>query len=144
MVAPSSDLASRNRVRLVDIELDPELIYHLLTSSDPITLGELCPTFLNCYLDHPSLGGDRHWGPAARAARALRAGVSARWVLTGAFHKQARSPKLSLNNQIYVVLWSRSHPGGFWTSDYSVFIDIVGTRTGLETGCICHAFPSRI
>jgi len=99
-LAPSSDLAFRNPVRLVDIELDQELVYLLLTATSQQTLRELCPSFLNHYLDHPTLGDDRHWSPAARATRALRAGVSARRVLTGAFHKQARSLSLTVTNNV--------------------------------------------
>lgn len=143
-LAPSSELVSRNPVRLVDIELDQELVYLLLTATSQRALGELCPTFLNHYLDHPTLGEDRHWSPAARATRALRAGVSARRVLTGAFHKQARSLNLTVPNNFYVVLWSRSHPGGFWTSRYQVFVELVCAPTGLSSGCICHGFPSVI
>lgn len=143
-LAPSSELVSRNPVRLVDIELDQELVYLLLTATSQRALGELRPTFLNHYLDHPTLGEDRHWSPAARATRALRAGVSARRVLTGAFHKQARSLNLTVPNNFYVVLWSRSHPGGFWTSRYQVFVELVCAPTGLSSGCICHGFPSVI
>lgn len=60
-LAPSTDLVSRNRVLLVDIELDPELVYLLLTATSPQALDILCPTFLNDYLGLRLLGLPGHF-----------------------------------------------------------------------------------
>ncbi|OLP99118.1 hypothetical protein AK812_SmicGene18347 [Symbiodinium microadriaticum] len=86
-----------------------------------------------------------NWTSEARIARAVRAGISAAIVLSGARDFQERSPPLPTRNRIYVVLRCSSTPGGFVTEAYKTFAarvpkDGVGR---LERAAVCHAFPSR-
>ena len=109
--------------RLTLVELPQPFVVALLQASTPDLLGDLFPSFLARYVDHPSLTGDDYWPLRARLTRPLRAGVSARRVLAGAFDKQVRSIPVNQDNIIYVVLpCSRSSDGpGFVTRHYSVF-----------------------
>ena len=85
------------------------------------------------------------WSPAARVARAYRAGLSAKSVLEGRTDYQASSLPVPTRNRIYVVLRCRAEPEGFVTDNFRTFLgrvpkDQVGR---LEKFAVCHAFASR-
>ena len=126
------------------IELSPDFVSALLKASRPRVLGELLPPFLQQYLVRPDLQAlNPSWPIEARLVRALRAGVSARIVLDGQFDKQARSPGLPWDNQIYVVLRCRTQLGGFVTQFLTVYCAVlVGDTGGLEPGSVSHGFPT--
>ena len=85
------------------------------------------------------------WSPAARVARAYRAGISARAVLEGRSDYQASSLPVPTRNRIYVVLRCRAEPQGFVTDNFRTFLDRVPKdKVGrLEKFAVCHAFASR-
>ena len=128
--APEADLRPVDRSQLVGVstssrltlvELPQPFVVALLQASTPDLLGDLFPSFLAHYVDHPSLTGDDYWPLRARLTRPLRAGVSARRVLAGAFDKQVRSIPVNQDNIIYVVLPCSRSSDGFVTRHYSVF-----------------------
>ena len=131
------------RGRLTFVELEPTFVYQLLTARDITTLDRLCPPLLHHYLHLAELSSDRSWTPAARATRALRAGVSAARVVAGSFEKQAASLRLSGVNRHYIVLRCQQLPGGFYTQDFSIYITYLRTATGsLQRGSVSHAFET--
>ena len=85
------------------------------------------------------------WSGRARIARALRAGISARRVLAGERDFQHPSPSLGTRNRVYLVLRCRAHPTGFFTESARTFFSLVPHEPDgrLETGAVCHGFPSR-
>ena len=131
------------RPQLTFVELSPDFGYHLLTAKTVQELGTLFPSFLNHYLYATDLAStDPEWSAAARAVRALRAGFSARRVLQGHFHLVAKSLSLPWDNQFYVVLRSRRHPGGWCTTSLDLYVEHLVVDGLLEEGSISHGFPS--
>lgn len=117
----------------------------ILKATHPDTLSELLPIFLDGLTRDPAVQSSHPlWSPAARVTRALRAGISAARVVSGRFNKQARSPPIPFENELYICLTCRAYPRGFWTLYYLVYIEIVGDREsgGFEAGSVSHAFPS--
>lgn len=85
------------------------------------TIGDLVQLPLP-FLDHllPRLRGHHpEWSPAARIARAFRAGVAARRRLDGIF---CEASSLSFRNCYYVCLRAARGEPGFWTSDYAAYL----------------------
>ncbi len=136
-------LTRTGRAPLTFVELEPSFVRRLLQAKRIDTLNSLCPSFLDHYVVRQELFTDPEWSPAARATRALRAGVSAARVLAGEFPKQAKSLSVRGNNYHYIVLACRQLPGGFYTRAYSVYITYLGTAGGsLQRGSVSHAFES--
>ena len=92
-----------------------------------------------------SLASVGEWSPAARVARAYRAGLSAKAVLEGRTDYQASSLPVPTRNRIYVVARCRAEPQGFVTENFRTFLDRVPKdKVGrLEKFAVCHAFASR-
>ena len=89
-------------------------------------------------------GADSAWTPAARIARALRAGIGARRKLDGSEHYVNGSPALGLQNRIYICLRSAKHPQGFWTNSSQQYLEGVRCPSGDRFGTsVSHAFASR-
>ena len=89
-------------------------------------------------------GADSAWTPAARIARALRAGIGARRKLDGSEHYVNGSPALGLQNRIYICLRSAQHPQGFWTNSSQQYLEGVRCPSGDRFGTsVSHAFASR-
>lgn len=89
---------------------------------------------------------DRAWVPAARIARAYRAGLVARKHLDGEYCDKC-SPSVPLRNTIYVVLRTPGFLTGFWTADFGIYQRLVinnpQTKNGFQPTSVSHAFPSR-
>ncbi|OLP88941.1 Sodium channel protein type 10 subunit alpha [Symbiodinium microadriaticum] len=85
------------------------------------------------------------WSPEARIARAFRAGVSAGLVLRGERAYQESSLTLGTRNRVYIVLRCPSRPEGFYCENFGTFREhCPQSRFGrLDSGIICHGFPSR-
>eukprot|EP00435_Cladocopium_sp_Y103_P044796 s2013_g12.t1 len=105
------------------IEFSRDFEVAILSCREPERLACLVPSFLDSYTREPALhSSDPLWSPAARVGRALRAGISARRVLTGQFHRQARSPELlSIANHVYVCLHCIRSETGWWTTSYELY-----------------------
>lgn len=130
---------------LAVVEFGLDFQSDILKATNPDALAELLPIFLDGLTRDPSLRSLHSlWTPAARLGRALRAGISAARVLAGRFHKQARSPSIPFDNELYLCLACREYPHGFWTLHYLIFLEFVGDREsgGLQTGSVSHAFPT--
>ena len=89
-------------------------------------------------------GADNVWTPAARVARALRAGISARRKLDGVETHVNSSPALGLQNRIYICLRCPRHPNGFWTHSSQQYFEAVrGGGSDFAERSVSHAFASR-
>ena len=88
-------------------------------------------------------GADNVWTPAARVARALRAGISARRKLDGVETHVNASPA-GLQNRIYICLRCPRHPNGFWTHSSQQYFEAVrGSGSDFAERSVSHAFASR-
>lgn len=80
----------------------------------------------------------------SRIARAVRAGVGARFKLEGRSRTTCKSPFVSGKKRFYVVLRSRNYPEGFITEDYEVYSREVqsgsGGRIGFDPRGVSHSF----
>ena len=125
------------------IELDQAFVFELLSVRDPAGLHSLFPRWLQHLVNNPDIQQlHPDWTPEARLTRALRAGVSALRVARGLFPKQAASPSLPFNNQIYVVVRSRQFPLGWFTWSYDLYARQILPDGEFEEGSISHSFPS--
>ena len=127
-----------------DIELTPELRALVLETTSPLDLAALPVPLLD--LKAPLLRSQHSvWTGKARLGRAFRAGVIAKIRLDGA-SSDLTSPSIPQRNAFYICLRCSRYPRGFWTSSYQVYIELIGTRgsSGLESGSISHAFPSKV
>ena len=141
--APELDLPTRPAPHLVVIDLSPEFVYELLVAKTVPALDRLFPVFLDPYLNHPDLQSNhREWTARVRAVRALRAGVSARRVWLGLFHKQATSLACSFDNRFYVVLRTRGRAHPFFTASYETYVDLVTEGGDFLPESISHGFAS--
>ena len=88
--------------------------------------------------------GTSGWTAAARLARALRAGLIARFKLDheeGAFQA---SPDIPQANRCYLVLRAAPRKAAGWTEDYTTFLAAVrGPYTTFHPDVVSHGFPSR-
>lgn len=89
---------------------------------------------------------DQVWTPAARLARAFKAGLLAHRRLQGEIVKGAVCG-IPNRNTVYIVLRSRDGGAGFWTRDYAiyhrgVFVNIRGQEV-FDRESISHAFASQ-
>lgn len=132
------------RPYLAVVELSPDFVYSLLTAKSPGALEQLFPPFLGQYLDHPDLlTGHPVWTPRTRAVRALRAGVSARRVWLGEFHKQAASLACPGDNQFYIVLQTRGRDQPCFTASFPVYVSLViGEDGNFVRESISHSFAT--
>ena len=84
------------------------------------------------------------WTPAARIARAFRAGLTAQQKLAGLQTHVQSSPSVPFRNSLYIVLRCPQFPLGFWTSDYEVYRGAVfGPGHIFYDDTISHAFASQ-
>lgn len=90
-------------------------------------------------------GSDSAWVPAARVARAFRAGTFARGRLEGQiFDTTSDSPACPYRNTIYIVLRAGATTDSFWTSSYSAYIQGVKLPNGsFHPESISHAFATQ-
>lgn len=105
LLGVSRQLPRSDSFELAVIEFDPEFERAILKARVAGEFEALVPRLLLPAANHPSLDSlNPTWTPVARIGRALRAGISARRVLSGQFSKQAQSPHLPFKNKIYVCL----------------------------------------
>ena len=125
------------------IPIETSFEWEILGARTADRLSALLPFFLEPLIDHPNLCFDNVWTPRARLARAFRAGVSAARVCRGAFHRQAKSPSIPFDNFIYVVLDCPKFPGGFCTTSFALYIELVtGEGADFDPTSVSHSFPT--
>ena len=141
--APALIAPSRPAPHLVVIDLSPDFVYELLVAKDIPALDRLFPGFLDPYLRHPDLQSNHsEWTARVRAVRALRAGVSARRVWLGEFHRQAASLGCPFDNHFYVVLQTRGRARPFFTASYEVYVEFVIEQGEFVPESISHGFAT--
>lgn len=132
------------------VEFSRDFEVQILSTREPDQLAYLVPSFLDFYLQDPSIQSlDPDWCPAARVGRALRAGISARRVLTGQFHRQAQAPTLpGIANQVYVCLRCIRSETGWWTTSYDLYWGFIADpdtdEERFQAGSVSHSFPTCI
>eukprot|EP00438_Fugacium_kawagutii_P003918 Skav224639 [mRNA] locus=scaffold1918:36700:37287:+ [translate_table: standard] len=115
----------------------------LLAAVGPEALLQIRLPFLQTF--ERSLRGEHsRWTPAARLARAYRAGVIARLRLSGEYLPET-SLEVPFRNSVYIILRSPAYPEGAWTSQYQAFIAACGgNRTqSFHRDTVCQALPTR-
>ena len=147
LLGVSPQLPRSDSFELAVIEFDREFERAILKARVAGEFEALVPRLLLPAANHPSLDSSNPtWTPVARIGRALRAGISARRVLSGQFSKQAQSPHLPFKNKIYVCLRCEQGDLGWWTGDYTVYrtciSDTRSAERGLQECSISHAFPT--
>eukprot|EP00438_Fugacium_kawagutii_P030592 Skav225445 [mRNA] locus=scaffold1668:238802:239440:- [translate_table: standard] len=82
----------------------------------------------------------------ARLARALRAGLGAKYKLEGRSRTTCKSPYVPGKKNWYVVLRSRNYPEGFLTQDYTIYsreVQSAGAgRIGFDPSSVSHSFTT--
>ena len=93
----------------------------------------------------PRLSACGEWSPLARLGRGLRAGVAARIRLSGESTAVCESPRLAVQNRIYVVLRAAPRHASGWTTSYSIYVSKVRGSAGerFHRDSVSHAFASR-
>lgn len=86
---------------------------------------------------------DPVWGPQARIGRAFRAGVAARRRLDGIFCEVA-SATIPFRNSYCVCLRGPGGQPGFWTGNYSTYIERVGSQSGFHEDSSSLPFPTQV
>ena len=125
-------------------DLTPELRALVLETTSPLALAALPVPLLD--LKAPLLRSQHSvWTGRARLGRAFRAGIIAKIRLDGD-SCELSSPSIPQRNAFYICLRCSRYPRGFWSASYQSYIELIGTRgsTGLESGSISHAFPSKV
>lgn len=107
-------------------------------------LGALSLPFLQVHQGHLR-AQHPHWTARARVGRAFRAGVIAGRRLAGEYLEHT-SPAIPNRNTVYIVL--RGKPGsrgeqGFWTTDYSTYIQGVQAGGDFHRDSVSHAFATQ-
>ena len=85
------------------------------------------------------------WTSRARVARAIRAGVGAKQVLSGQRAVPPASPSVPVKNRFYIALRTSARPEGFWTESSRTYFREVAGPNGARFGpeVVSHSFASR-
>ena len=120
----------------------PDLIERTLAASGTRQFELLHLTFLD-YLTHRLHSQHRVWTAAARIGRAFKAGVGARLRLGGQLVPGV-TEATPFRSTYYLCLVAPRYPEGFWTPDYSSYIDrVFGPGGDFHPDSISHGFATR-
>ncbi len=120
----------------------PDLIDRALAARGARQLELLPLTFLD-YLTHRLHSQHKVWTAAARIGRAFKAGVGARLRLEGQLVEGVTEPT-PFRSTYYLCLVAPLYPQGFWTPDYTSYIDrVLGPGGEFHPDSISHGFATR-
>lgn len=128
-----------------ELELTEAEVSAILAASTAAELHRLFPESLADYRERVlgEVGTPGYvWTLEARATRALRAGLSARRVLQGRGRFPVKSPRISAESSIYVVLRSNGDPSSWWCRNFILYKSLLAGPRGFQPGSLSHSFAT--